>query len=545
MLFGTLDHISPVSGDIVGRRVSHYEFIKALIRYSSFREYHFFPGDAVTTALSRETLKELAGITDNVKRVKILGRDQIPRYIKSRNYTVFHRHDPQIEPLCYMRDRFASSAFPITGFIHSISYQRLQHDFFNTIAANTYPFDSILCTSSAAKEAMIRLFDSVSEGLKKRFSASLRYNGRFDYLPFGVDTDRFMPAKDEDRILIRRKMGLPENSLLLLTVSRFSQYSKMDMYPIVRKLKRLIVKYTPIFYVLAGSGYESDYPEKIKEFADGLGIGDNIIIMKDIDESVKADLYRSSDVFISPSDNHQESFGLTIAEAMSSGLPVIASNWSGYRDIVEDGRTGLLVHTLWGECDSAITDLAPISFEREYHLHLGQSVAVDVNHLYTQLEKIILDRDVRTAMGISARKRAEQKFSWKTIIEDYEKLVIGLKRASDKHECKDKGKNDYLFLMKYFKSFSHYPSKILGDEDILTLSEYGTDVINKKAKIIIYEDMKNILDMELMLIILQNVFERDMSVSEIKGIFKNSHHPSYRIVYCILWMIKYDFLKHC
>lgn len=54
-------------------------------------------------------------------------------------------------------------------------------------------------------------------------------------------------------------------------------------------------------------------------------------------------IWAAADIFCSLSDNVQESFGLAIVEAMAAGLPVVASNWDGYRDTVEHGITGILV----------------------------------------------------------------------------------------------------------------------------------------------------------------------------------------------------------
>ena len=51
----------------------------------------------------------------------------------------------------------------------------------------------------------------------------------------------------------------------------------------------------------------------------------------------------AADLFCSPADNLQETFGLSVLEAMASSLPVVASDWNGYRDLVVHGSTGWLV----------------------------------------------------------------------------------------------------------------------------------------------------------------------------------------------------------
>ena len=57
-------------------------------------------------------------------------------------------------------------------------------------------------------------------------------------------------------------------------------------------------------------------------------------------------MWSAADVFTSLSDNIQESFGLTPIEAMASGLPVLVSDWDGYRDTVTHGAEGLVVPTV-------------------------------------------------------------------------------------------------------------------------------------------------------------------------------------------------------
>ena len=54
-------------------------------------------------------------------------------------------------------------------------------------------------------------------------------------------------------------------------------------------------------------------------------------------------------------DNTQETFGLAVAEAMAAGLPVVASNWNGYRDLVRHGVDGYLVPSRWASTAPAVS----------------------------------------------------------------------------------------------------------------------------------------------------------------------------------------------
>ncbi len=55
--------------------------------------------------------------------------------------------------------------------------------------------------------------------------------------------------------------------------------------------------------------------------------------------------WRAADVFISLADSVQETFGLTPVEAMAAGLPVIASDWNGYKETVREGLDGFRILT--------------------------------------------------------------------------------------------------------------------------------------------------------------------------------------------------------
>ena len=63
---------------------------------------------------------------------------------------------------------------------------------------------------------------------------------------------------------------------------------------------------------------------------------------------VRFSIWSVADLFLSLSDNVQETFGLTPVEAMAAGLPVVVSDWNGYRSNIRDGVDGFLVRTLGG-----------------------------------------------------------------------------------------------------------------------------------------------------------------------------------------------------
>src|SRR5690606_14648837 len=96
----------------------------------------------------------------------------------------------------------------------------------------------------------------------------------------------------------------------------------------------------------------------------------------------RREIWFASDIFTSLSDNIQETFGITPLEAMAAGLPVVVTDWDGYRETVRNGVDGFAVPTLAPPPGNA-ADLA-FRFEAEldnYDLYIGnacQATSVDI-----------------------------------------------------------------------------------------------------------------------------------------------------------------------
>ena len=109
-------------------------------------------------------------------------------------------------------------------------------------------------------------------------------------------------------------------------------------------------------------------------------------------------------------DNIQETFGLTPLEAMAAGLPVVVSDWDGYRFTVRDGIEGFLVPTLGGPPgpigETIVTrHAARIDTYQSYVGSIAQHTAVHVGSAATPLGQLIASPDLRRRMGAAGRAR--------------------------------------------------------------------------------------------------------------------------------------------
>lgn len=162
----------------------------------------------------------------------------------------------------------------------------------------------------------------------KRFN--LRNGGRVYYVPgVGVDFDRFQNKSNECRDQTRKKLGVPEDAIIVLSVG---ELNKNKNHQIILKAIANIDNEN-IYYCIAGKGHQEKY---LRSLAKKLGINERVVFLgfrNDIDE-----LYHSADIFAFPSK--REGLGIAAIEAMASGLPLVTSNVHGIVDYSINGVTG-------------------------------------------------------------------------------------------------------------------------------------------------------------------------------------------------------------
>src|SRR5206468_753936 len=133
--------------------------------------------------------------------------------------------------------------------------------------------------------------------------------------PLGVDTQLFHPARNSP--MWRNRLGLPAATRLLVYAGRFAPEKRLDV--LVDAVRRLGPPYT-----LLAIGAGPTPPQ-----------GDRVIVQPyDADSMSLARALASADVFVHAGD--QETFGLSVLEAMACGTPVIARRAEGLAELVDD-----------------------------------------------------------------------------------------------------------------------------------------------------------------------------------------------------------------
>lgn len=145
-----------------------------------------------------------------------------------------------------------------------------------------------------------------------------------------------------------------------------------------------------VHLVLAGARQGTRTPEMLALWAKVLRIDDRVTLRVDFSSPEKRLLLSAADVFVSPVDNLQETFGQSVIEAFAAGLPVIASDFDGYKDTVDD-QVGRRVTTRLGVDWSQVSELGPLLYECPLHLILGQSIEVDLKSLTATMAELAND----------------------------------------------------------------------------------------------------------------------------------------------------------
>ena len=544
MIFGSIDNLfnfneSIVSGKdmVYGGWVAGESFYQALLEYGKFDEYHFFV-DPSSISLCQKRLSQFPCSSGKVKFIK---RTALPSYINKIKYNIFFSSSPNLAELAYLRSQYANTYFPICALTHSISYRdMLEHFFFSNMIANLYSFDSLICTSTAQLEAIKNINRSVIDSFRKEKGWVLKFGGRLDLLPLGVDIRAYGKT---DVAHAREDLDLPKEKIIILYFGRFSIYDKMDLHPLLLAFKRVLRERGDIMLLFCGRDGQGKYGNKIKKMSEEMGLSPDVKFYLNPSLDEKKLFYSASDIFISPSDSIQESFGLTVLEAMASGMPVIASDWNGYRDLVVHNETGFLIPTYWADCNDAYL-LSPIHQNWETdHMHLAQSVVVDVKKMSDYLSLLIKDKELRLKFGRNARNRIARAFDWQVLIPKYENLWKELFELSQ-HSTFKKNRTE-IFVPKYFECFGHYPTQTLTGSMKVTISEDGRIFLRTRKLPYVPGELYERISLTTVLILLAFLLDEEFTtidrlVSHGKKILKNV--SSDIVMFHILWLSKKGFI---
>lgn len=337
---------------------------------------------------------------------------------------VVFMQDPLLGRMAEWRQWQANSAraYSVMGITHTLCSLTVLEGIRNLISAPVQPWDALICTSNCARKAVLAGLEWEEERLQARLQIAKLQAPKpvLPVIPLGCHTD-FYARLASKRNESRRTLGISEDQVVLLFIGRLAIHAKSDFVCMLQAIASVAeqreAEHFPLRLVLYGVC--PDVQQKaLQEAIQAICRDFDVQILDGSQEPLAALAWSCADIFISLADNHQETFGLTPVEAMAAGLPVIATDWNGYRDTVINGETGILIPTVQPEQGyrQALVRYALSHYDYDRYINrLMQEVIIDRKALIQALTRLISDSQLRQQMGRAGQKRAQDFYDWSTI----------------------------------------------------------------------------------------------------------------------------------
>lgn len=173
----------------------------------------------------------------------------------------------------------------------------------------------------------------------------------------------------------------------LLFIGRHEVWKRIDLA--IKAMAKIVEKFPRVTLVIPGR--KTLYTQDLVRLTKCLGISNKVLFIDDTSQLDLRKLYREAAVYLFTSK--KEDFGIVMVEAMGAGVPVVAWDAGGPRDIVVDGETGFLARPF------------------------------DLDDFVRKTLKLLGDPELRFKMGRAGWKRARREFSWKKHLDVLEEEI--------------------------------------------------------------------------------------------------------------------------
>ena len=296
------------------------------------------------------------------------------------------------------------------------------------VTSDIMPWDAIICTSDCVLDTVNKVIEDRFEKLNSKLSIKNPVYPQLPVIPLGIDKDEF-EYTDKYKKQSRKSLGIKDNDIVIVYVGRLSFHAKAHHLPMYLALENCSkeLKDDQKIHIIQTGWFANDFVKNA--FVDeGKRICPSVEFhfLDGKDQNNKHITLSSGDIFISLSDNIQETFGLTPIEGMAAGLPVLVSDWNGYKSTVRQNIDGFRVNTIslasgYGE------DLAydHMMNKIDYDHYIGMSVqrvAIDISDCIAKLSILIKDKDKRKKFGKAGKQRIKDTYDWPIILKKYKNL---------------------------------------------------------------------------------------------------------------------------
>jgi len=305
------------------------------------------------------------------------------RILFKRNFHVFHLHG-----FGHLFIDFAALLCTVTGKPYILTLHGFPHSPQKVGGIIKFLYTIYLLTAGRLTLHKASKVTVISSAIKKEAIAYGVDENRIVVIPNGLNLAKYEHIKNS--MEFRRKFEIALNDRLIVAVGIL--HERKGFQYLIKAMSLIKKQYENVKLVIIGR--YGGYGEKLKELTKQLQVEDKVIFTGFLDFKMKLMAMSEAEVFVIPS--LVEPFGLVALEAMACGRPIVAARVGGLKDVLEDGKTGLIV-------------------ER------GSTEA-----LADAIIRLINDRDFKVRLSLNAKKEVE-KYDLKIIEQMYLKVYSELK----------------------------------------------------------------------------------------------------------------------
>jgi glycosyltransferase involved in cell wall biosynthesis len=451
---------------LMGRNAAGESFLRGYARHASVRDFRCFVEDQ---AHAKTFAAEVAA-QGRSEPVRAWTRNTFANLIEGG---CLYTPGPGIGEFAWQRRLYGDAAWSLTGVTHTTASSRAMDAIADLLSAPVQPWDAVICTSTAVLSHVRGILDAQRAYLEDRVGASRFIEPMLPVIPLGLHCDDFV-FSDAQRTAARRAIGAGPETLVVLFTGRLSFHAKahpLAMYQALERARRDSGREI----MLVECGWHANASIQ-KAFSDAQQAACPSVPVRVLDgrrPDQRAIAWASGDVFCSLSDNIQETFGLVPIEAMAAGMPVVVSDWNGYKDTVRDGVDGFRIATLAPPPGSAADIAGAHAVGADtYDIYCGETcmvVAVDIAATATALTTLAQDQDLRRRMGEAGRDRARTTYDWAVIVPQYQDLWAEMERLRIASPHRPAPAHPWPARIDPFTGFADYPTRLLTDDVRLAL----------------------------------------------------------------------------
>ena len=275
---------------------------------------------------------EAVGKFRGLENVEICDKGFAPAYLTAKEPRLLHFH--HLKPLAaFFRSPFKHYRIPTVFTAHGLHIHK--YEFYNSLRGRLNYF----LRFQLEKRLLPRVGRVITVSREdKRFLEEKYHLKNVAYLTNGIDFSAVHIEQGAAREELRKKLNLPLDRFLFVTVARFNFQKGYDLLLRAIAMVKEAVKARSGYFIFVGDGPEF---EKMKHLGQSLGISGDILFL-----GARSDVYdilRASDVCLLPS--RWEGLPIVLLETGLLKVPVIASDTYGNREIIGE-KNGILFKNL-------------------------------------------------------------------------------------------------------------------------------------------------------------------------------------------------------